>query len=323
MLAYVIRRLLVGVPLLLGISFVTFMCIQLAPGNYFDSLRLNPEISEDIIRQYEARYHLDQPPLVQYGYWLGHLVRGDLGYSFAFRAPVAAVVGSRVGNTLLLTLVSMVLTWLIAIPMGVYAALRYQRPVDRGLSFLAFIGMSVPTFFLALLLLAVASQVPGFPLGGMRSVRFEQLSAWGRLVDLARHLAIPSAVISISSWAGLQRLMRGNMLEVLRAPYIITARAKGLSEWRVIGVHALRNAINPMITLFGYELSALLSGAALTEIICSWPGLGSLMLTAVRQQDLFLVMGDMLIGGVLLLLGNLVADVLLAWSDPRIRYERA
>ncbi len=322
MISYIVRRLLVSLPLLLGISFITFLFIQAAPGNYFDVLRLNPEISAQIIAQYEQRYHLNEPILTQYGYWLGHLLQGDLGYSFAFRAPVAVVIGSRVWNTLVLTVAAMLLTWLVAIPLGIYAAVHHGRWPDRLLSFLAFVGMSVPTFFLALLLLAGASLVPGFPLGGMRSAQAESLSALGRAVDVGFHLLIPVVVISVGSWAGLQRLMRGNLLEVLRAQYIVTARAKGLSERRVLYVHALRNAINPMITIFGYELSSLLSGAALTEIICSWPGLGSLMLTAVRQQDLFLVMGSMLMGGVLLLGGNLVSDVLLAWSDPRIRYGR-
>ena len=322
MVRYALRRVLIAIPLLLGISFVTFAFIQAAPGNYFDTLRLNPEVSEATIRQYEATYHLDKPLLVQYGYWLSNLARGDLGYSFAFRSPVLRVIAGRVGNTLILTVLSMILTWLIAIPLGIYGALRQNHWQDRALSLFAFIGMSVPSFFLALLLLTVAAKTGWLPLGGMRSAAFRDLSAAGQWLDLAAHLVIPALVISIGSLAGLQRLMRGNVLEVLRAPYIVTARAKGLRESRILYVHALRNALNPMITLFGYELSSLLSGAALTEIICNWPGLGSLMLAAVRQQDLFLVMGSMLIGGVLLLAGNLVADFLLALSDPRIRYEK-
>lgn len=321
MISYLVRRLLIAVPLLLGISFLTFMFIQAAPGNYFDTLRMNPEISEETIRQYESSYHLDEPPLMQYGYWLRNLLHGDLGYSFAFRAPVARVIGSRLWSTMLLAVVTMLVTWLLAIPLGIYGAVRHQTVLDRTISFLAFIGMSVPTFFLALLALFIASKVPGIPLGGMRSVEFDSFSPLGRAWDVAQHLALPVTVLTIASLAGLQRLMRGNMLEVLRAPYITTARAKGLSEGRVIYLHALRNAINPMITIFGYELSSLLSGAALTEIICNWPGLGSLMLSAVRQQDVYLVMGDMLMGAMLLLAGNLVADILLAWSDPRIRYE--
>lgn len=321
MIAYILRRILMAIPLLLGISFVTFMFIHLAPGNYFDTLRMNPQISEDIIAQYEATYHLDRPAIVQYGYWLRNLLRGDLGYSFAFRSPVVNVIGSRLGNTLLLAFVAMLITWMVAIPLGIMGALRSQTLWDRLISFVAFMGLAVPNFFLALLLLYGTSVTGWLPTGGMRSVGLSDAAPWVQWWDVARHLVIPAVVISTAAWAGLQRIMRGNMLEVLRAPYITTARAKGLSEGRVIYRHALRNAINPMITIFGYELSALLSGAALTEIICNWPGLGSLMLAAVRQQDMFLVMGSMMMGGVLLLAGNLIADILLAWSDPRIRYD--
>lgn len=320
MLGYIFRRILVALPLLLGISFITFLFIHMAPGNYFDTLRMNPEVSEETIRLYESRYHLDKPVLMQYGFWLWHLVQGDLGYSFAFRSPVSSVILSRLGNTLILSLTAMAIAWLLAIPLGIFAAVKQGTSVDKGLSFLAFIGMSIPNFFFALLLLYLAAKTGWLPLGGMYSSGVEEMGFWEKHWDLAKHLAIPSIVIATASMAGLQRLMRSNLLEVLRAPYVTTARAKGLPEKRILSVHALRNAINPMITIFGYELSGLLSGAALTEIICSWPGLGSLMLAAVRQQDLFLVMGSMLIGGVMLLCGNLIADILLAAVDPRIRY---
>ncbi|HEX9780366.1 MAG TPA: ABC transporter permease [bacterium] len=322
MLQYVVRRVIVAIPLLLAMSFVTFMFIQAAPGDYFDLLRQNPQISEAVIDALRAQYRLDQPPLIQYGSWLWHLLQGDLGYSFAYKAPVAAVIAGRIGNTLILTGVAMILAWLMAIPLGIYGAFRHQTAADRALSFFAYVGMSIPNFFLALLLLYLASLTGWLPLGGMRSAGFAALSWPSKVGDLAAHLAIPALVISTASLAGLQRLMRGNTLEVLRAPFVVTARAKGLTERRVRYVHVLRNAINPMITIFGYELSSLLGGAALTEIICSWPGLGSLMLGAVRQQDLFLVMGSMLMGGIMLLGGNLIADLLLAWSDPRIRYGR-
>jgi peptide/nickel transport system permease protein len=172
-----------------------------------------------------------------------------------------------------------------------------------------------------MLLLYWASHTGALPLGGMRSANYEALTVWGKMGDLFAHLIIPTIVISIGSIAALQRIMRGNMLEVLRQQYILTARAKGLPENRIIYRHAVRNAINPLITLFGYELSGLLGGAAITEIICNWPGVGSLMLTAVRAKDIYLVMASMLMGGVLLLIGNLIADILLAWSDPRIRYD--
>lgn len=320
MTAYIVRRLLISIPLLLAMTFVAFMIIHMAPGNYFDTMRMNPQISEQTINAYESRYHLDKHPIIQYGFWLKNLTRGDLGYSFALMSPVATIIKKRLFNTLVLALSAMLFAWCIAIPLGIFCAVQQNKFSDRFFSALSFIGLSIPNFFFALLLLYLASLSGILPLGGMRSANYEELSHLARLWDLLKHLFIPTVVIGTSSLAGLQRIMRGNMLEVLRAQYITTARAKGLSEKRVIYVHALRNAVNPMITIFGYSLSGLLSGAALTEIIIGWPGLGTLMLQAVRSQDLFLVMGSMLMGGVMLIGGNLVADILLAWSDPRIQY---
>lgn len=319
---YIIRRLIVSLPLLLGISFLTFMLFHLAPGNYFDTLRLNPQISEETIKRYEEQFHLNEPPLVQYGYWLMNLCKGELGYSFVQQSPVSHIIASRLFNTLLLGVSAMLVSWLVALPIGVYCAVHQHSWSDRILSAFSFTGISFPTFFLALLLLYILGSTLGLlPLGGMTKPGHEALPAWERALDIAQHLFIPTIVLSFSTVAYLQRYMRGNLLEALRAQYVTTARAKGLSERRVIYLHSLRNAINPMITLFGYELSSLLSGAALTEIICAWPGLGSLMLTAVMSQDLFLVMGSMLMGAAMLIGGNLLADILLAVADPRIKYQ--
>ena len=320
MTTYIIRRIIISIPLLLAISFVAFMVFNLAPGNYFDTLKMNPQISEETIKQYEAQYHLDKPPIVQYLYWLKNIIRLDFGFSFVKKQPVTKVIKSRLINTLILSLAAMLFTWLVAVPIGIYCAVHQYSWGDKIFSSLSFLGMSIPNFFLALLLLFLVSIVGILPLGGMMSSNYEQLSTLGKIWDILKHLVLPTVVIGTGAMAGLQRLMRGNMLEVLRAHYITTARAKGLPESRVIYRHALKNAINPMITIFGYQLSGLLSGAALTEIICSWPGLGSVMLEAVRSQDLFLVMGSMLMGGILLIFGNLIADVLLAWVDPRIQY---
>ncbi|MFH1046071.1 MAG: ABC transporter permease, partial [Candidatus Omnitrophota bacterium] len=305
MTTYIIRRLLISIPLLLAISFVTFMFIHLAPGNYFDTLRMNPQISEETIMKYESRYHLDQPALIQYGYWLKNLLHRDLGYSFSMMSPVSDVIYKRLFNTFILSLAAMLFSWLVAIPLGIFCAVRQNRLSDRIFAGFSFIGLSIPNFFFAMLLLYGASRTGLLPLGGMRSANYSSLATFAKVLDILRHLIIPTLVIGLGSLAGLQRIMRGNMLEVLRAQYITTARAKGLAEHRVIYVHALRNAVNPMITIFGYSLSGLLSGAALTEIIIGWPGLGSVMLQAVRSQDIFLVMGSMLMGGVMLIGGNL------------------
>lgn len=321
MIKYIIRRVLVAIPLLLAMSLLTFLLMQLTPGNFFDSLKLNPQISPETIARYEQMYHLDQPVLEQYFHWVGNIFHLELGYSFFYNVPVATLLSSRLWNTFILSLASLILTWAVAIPLGIWAALNRNRFPDRLLSLFSFASLSVPSFFLAMLLLYAASQWGILPLGGMRSAIFDDLSPIGKMLDLGKHLIIPTLVISLGSIAGLQRIMRGNMLEVLRQQYILSARAKGLPENRVIYSHALRNAVNPLITLFGYELSGLLGGAALTEIICNWPGVGSMMLTAVRAKDVYLVMSSMLMGGILLLIGNLIADILLAWSDPRIRYD--
>lgn len=303
-------------------SLLTFYLMQITPGNFFDTLRMDPQISEETLARYEELYQLDKPLIQQYLHWLKNIVRLEFGYSFFYNVPVSKILSDRLFNTFILSFASMVLTWTVAIPLGILAAVNRNRFIDKILSMLSFVCLSIPSFFLAMLLLYFASRSGILPLGGMYSANFDDLSFFGKIFDLLKHLVIPTVVISLGSIASLQRIMRGNFLETLRQQYILTARAKGLPENRVIYVHALRNAINPLITLFGYELSSLLGGAALIEIICNWPGLGSLMLTAVRAKDVYLVMSSMLMGGVLLLLGNLIADILLAWSDPRIRYEK-
>lgn len=313
------------IPLLLVMSFVTFIFIRLAPGDVLAPYRMNPQVSEETIKEIEERFHFDEPALVQYFYWLRNSLRLDFGYSFSKRTSVAKVIGSHLLNTLYLAMFSILITWTVAVPIGIYCAVNQYKWGDKAFSFIAYIGMSVPSFFLALLLLFVVSTIGELPLigrlpiGGMKSVHYDDMSALGKFLDVLKHLIVPGMVLGTAAIASLQRIMRGNMLEELRARYVTTARAKGLPENRVVYVHALRNAINPLITIFGYEFSALLSGAALTEIITSWPGLGSVMLEAVRAQDLFLVMGNMMMGGVMLIGGNLLADVLLALSDPRIK----
>ena len=318
MLKTILRRLLVALPLLLVISFLSFALISLAPGDYFAQLKTNPQISEQTIERFRQEYNLDKPVYVQYLSWLGGIVQGDLGYSFVKKAPVIKIIGERIGPTLLLSVVSLLLIWLLALPLGIYAAVHFRKLGDKVLAFFSFLGLSLPNFFLALLLLYLASVSGILPTGGMVSVNFDQLSWWQQILDVSRHLILTAAVIALAGVAALQRLMRGNMLEVLGEQYIKTAQAKGLPKRRIVYGHAVRNAINPLITLFGFEFSNLLSGAALTEIITSWPGMGSMMLEAVGQQDLYLVMGGMIIGGSMLIVGNLLADILLIIADPRI-----
>lgn len=323
MLNFLIRRFAVVVLLLLAVTFATFLLIEVAPGDPLDRYRANPQISNELIDGIEERYGLDQPVVLQYVNWLRSLAQGDMGYSFFHDRSVAPLIWDRFKNTVFLMVFAVLLTWLLALPMGIYCAVNQFSWGDQVLSVLAFVGMSIPNFFFCFVLLYLASLTGDWPLSGMTSFNYDQLSIWGKAVDFGQHLLIPVVVIATAAMARLQRITRGNLLEVLRKQYVTMARARGLPEHRVIYVHALRNAINPLITLFGYQFTTLISGAALVEIIVSWPGMGSLMLQAVRSQDQFLVVGVVLASGVLLIAGNLIADLLLTVVDPRISFREA
>jgi len=319
---FIFKRIFVAIPMLLGIALLTFALMGGTPGSYLDSMRLDPQFSEETIAHYERMYGLDKAWWVQFLSWIKNIFRLEFGYSFHFNIPVSKIIAGRLFNTFILSLASFLITWSIAIPLGIWAALNRNRAIDRFIQFFSYISLSFPSFFLVMVFLFIASRLPGvLPLGGMVSPNFDDLNMIGKILDVLRHLIIPATALSIGSIAGLQRIMRGNMLEALGQKYVLTARAKGLPENKVIYHHALRNAVNPLITLLGYQFSSLLSGAALTEIICNWPGLGSLMLTAVRSKDVYLVMASMLMGGVLFIIGNLLADIALAKVDPRIRYD--
>ncbi len=321
MIKFIIKRILVAIPMLLGIAFLTFALMGGTPGSYLDTLRMDPQFSPETITHYQNLYGLDKPWYMQFLHWVRNIVRLEFGYSFHYHIPVAQIIGGRLLNTFLLSFATFILTWSVAIPLGIWAAVNRNKITDRIIQILSYTCLSLPSFFLAMIFLYFASQTHILPLGGMQSPQYDQLGFVGKTWDVFKHLLIPAMALSLSSIAALQRIMRGNMLEELGKKYILTARAKGLPENRVIYRHALRNAINPLITLLGYEFSSLLSGAALVEIICSWPGLGSLMLTAVRSKDVYLVMASMLMGGVLFIIGNLIADIALAKVDPRIRYD--
>lgn len=325
MKAFLLRRLLAMIPMLLGVSVIAFLLLSLSPGDPLAAQRGNPQVPDALIRRIEAQYGFDKSVPEQYVRWLSRVVRGDLGYSFKFKRPVADVIGERLMATLLLSLFSTLLTWLVAVPMGVWSALRRGEWPDKTISVISFVGMSLPSFFLALLLLYAASVIPPLPLfgripiGGIVSSGFDSMGPFERVFDVFKHLLVPGLVLTVGGIAGLQRIARGSTLETLSQPYVLAARARGLTERRVLWAHAFRNAANPLVTLLGFEFSALLSGAAFTEIITSWPGLGLVALEAVRSKDMFLVMATVLMGSLLLLVGNLLADILHAWNDPRVK----
>jgi peptide/nickel transport system permease protein len=320
---YVVKRLLQGILTLFLASALSFAIIQLAPGDYLDTLRQNPKISPETIEDYRKRFGLDQPAIVQYWRWLVQVVtRLDFGTSFVYSRSVSSLLWERIPATLLMAIASIIVTWAIAIPLGIIAAVNQNRVFDRFLQVISYAGQGFPSFITALLLLILAQYTsPLFPVGGMTSINNADLSPIGKILDIGWHLILPTIALSITSFAGLQRITRGEMLDVLRQDYIQTARAKGLPENRVIYVHALRNAVNPLVTLLGFEFASLLSGAFIAEFFFNWPGLGRLILSAVTAQDLYLVMASLMMGALMLIVGNLLADLLLKAVDPRIRLE--
>ncbi len=322
MRTYVLRRVLQVIPLLLGISLLTFMLLQLAPGDFLSTMAENPQISAETLDAMRHRFGLDRPWWVQYAMYLKNVfLHFDFGESFSRHEPVFHVLRQGLANTLLLAVSAAVVTWGLAIPLGVWAGMRQYSAIDKGLSLVAFLWLSVPEVLSGLLLLMMAARTGWFPIGGMRSLDYEDLDLLGRALDVGRHLVLPAFAVGLIPLASRMRQMRGNLLDVLRLDYVTTARAKGLSEHTVVFKHALRNALNPLITLFGFTLGSLVSGALVAEIIFAWPGLGRITLEALQTKDEYLVMGSVLMASMVLVLGNLIADLLLAVADPRIRYD--
>lgn len=315
---FIFKRLLQTIPLLVIVSLLSFFIIRLSPIDPLAELRLNPSISQETLDKEIKRLNLDKPIGVQYLSWAISFVRGDLGYTSAGE-KVSTKLKERIPNTLLLTLVVIFMTWSVGVPLGILSAVKKESAFDRILTVLSSIGMAIPSFFFAILMLIFAVKSGWFPVGGLTSYNFNDLTFWGKFVDITKHLILPAIVLFTISLSGLQRQMRANMLEVLDSDYVKFARAKGLSEGKVIFKHALRNAINPMITLLGFEFAGLLSGAALTEYVFQYPGLGRLILEAVMKSDINLVMASLMMGTIMLIMGNLIADILLMLTDPRLR----
>ena len=322
MTLYLAKRLLLMVPLLLGITLISFVVIHLAPGEPTDlQTDLNPKASAELRTRLRAEYHLDEPLLVQYGIWLGRMARLDFGDSFAQdHRPVAAKIAERLPVTVLVNLLAIGVVLLVAVPLGVFAALRHNSPFDRVTTLLVYLGFATPSFWLALLLMDhLGVRLGLFPVAGLRSFGYEYFPWWRQGFDVVHHLVLPVFVTAFGGLAGFSRYMRANMLEVVRQDYILTARAKGLSERVVIWRHALRNALLPVITILGLSVPGLIGGSVIFETIFAIPGMGKLFYDGVMMRDYPLIMGVLVIGAVLTLLGNLIADIGYALADPRIR----
>mgnify|MGYP001451889039 FL=1 len=322
MLHYLSKRLLLMVPLLLGITLISFVVIHLAPGEPTDlQTQLNPEASSELQDRLRVQYGLDQPLHVQYLSWLGRLLRLDFGESFALdNRPVLDKILERLPITILLNVLSIVLILAIAVPLGVLSAVRRNSLFDRVTTVLVFVGFAMPSFWLALLLMDWFGVRLGLvPISGIKSLGYEYLSLGGQLLDRVQHLVLPVFISAIGGLAGFSRYMRSNMLEVVRQDYILTARAKGLSERTVIYKHALRNALLPVITILGLSVPGLIGGSVIFETIFAIPGMGKLFYDGVMMRDYPLIMGVLVMGAVLTLVGNLLADLSYALADPRIR----
>lgn len=313
---YLLRRLLITFPILLGITVLCYLILSLTPGDPVTML-ISPTVTEADLEIKRRALGLDQPVYVRYVKWLGELLHGNLGYSISNRVPVSTRIGERVGPTLTLTLTALVASYVIAVPVGVVAATRRYTWIDYVATFLAFLGISLPTFFLGLAGIYVfALRVRWLPVGGT-----ETLGGGGGLLDLVHHLILPASVLAVAGAGALTRYVRSSLLEVMGQDYVRTARAKGLGERIVVRRHALRNALIPVITLAGLQIPALLAGAVITEQIFEWPGMGRLTIEAINQRDYPVLMGITLITSILVAAGNLLADLAYSAIDPRIRYD--
>jgi peptide/nickel transport system permease protein len=316
---YLGRRLIRAAFLLVGVSILCFLFTEMAPGNFFDEMRLNPQISPETISSLRARYGLDQPLVVRYGRWLRSALHADFGYSIAYNAPVAPLLWSRAKNTLLLATTGMLLTWLISIPLGVWAAARSGRMLDKGVRVASSLLVSIPEVVIAVALLAIVVRWRVLPVGGMTSMDNEGLSQWARLQEIASRMLLPTIILTLGESAIIVRHLRASVLEVLDTPFVQAARGLGIGRTRLLFRHVLPVAASPAISLLGFSLAGLLSGSLVVEVICGWPGLGPLILDATLSRDFYLVIGGIMLSALFMVGGNLVADIMLLACDPRIR----
>lgn len=315
---YVLRRCLRALLLLLAVSVLCFLFSAMVPGTFFDEMRENPQISPETIALLRSHYGLDQPFTVRYGRWIAAAGHGDFGYSIAYNAPVAPLLFQRMKNTLVLTTTTMLITWMLAVPLGVWSAAGRGRWLDRLIGTVTSFLVSVPEVVVAIAVLAWAVRTRALAVGGMTAVNSEELSLPARIHDVALHLMLPLIILVLSGLPVILRHVRASVLEVLDAPCIQAARGLGLSEHRVLFRHVLPLAANPAISLFGFSVAALLSASLMVEVITGWPGLGPLMLEGALARDVFLLTGAILLCAVFLVAGNFIADLLLLVCDPRI-----
>jgi peptide/nickel transport system permease protein len=327
MTTFIIRRLLMMIPILVGISVITFVIIQLPPGDFLTTYVAELTTSGESVDQAELealkrRFGLDEPLYMQYFKWAWNFVRGDFGHSFEWNRPVADLIGERLALTVTISTLTLLFTWAVSIPIGVYSAVRQYSWLDHVLTLVGFIGLATPNFLLALVLLWFSYAYLGMSVGGLFSPQFADAPwTFGKFVDLLTHVWIPVVIVGTGHTAKFIRIIRGNLLDELKKQYVVTARAKGLSETRLILKYPVRVAINPLVSTIGWTLPELVSGIAITAVVLNLPTTGPLLLKALMSQDMQLAGTFIMFLSLLTLIGTLISDILLAWVDPRIRFE--
>lgn len=318
---YLARRFAHAILLLVAISVFSFALLQWAPGNFFDSMRLNPRISSQTVSRMRSEYGVDRPFMVRYARWMGSVLKGEMGFSFAYGTSVGPLLWARARNTLLLTGSAALLAWLLAVPIGIWGAASKGTWEDRACGVAMSTLLTIPDLLLALILLLLAVRTGWFPTGGMVSIGAERSDFWSKAVDIARHLALPALALALATLPILVRHIRSAMIDALESPFIRAARGHGIPRTRLLLRYALPAASNPLISLFGFSIATMLSASMIIEVVLSWPGLGPLMVEAILARDVYVVIGVVMLSSVFLVAGNFVADVLLFMSDPRIRVE--
>ena len=327
MLAYLVRRLILAILTIWAISVLSFAIIQLPPGDYLTSYVAQMSASGGFVSEQEVdalrrEYGLDQPMWVQYLRWMKQVVRGRFGMALEWKRPVSEVIGDRLWLTMIVSLAAIVLTWALALPIGIYSAVRQYSPGDYVATLIGFIGLAVPSFMLALVLMYFGFTLFNLNIGGLFADEFVEAPwSWAKAWDLAKHLPLPAVILGLAGTAQLIRIMRANLLDELRKPYVVTARARGLSETRVILKYPVRVALNPFASTVGYLLPYVVSGSIIVSLVLSLPTVGPLLLRALVAQDMFLAGTIVLLLGVMTVVGTFLSDLLLMWIDPRIRLE--
>jgi len=324
---YILFRCLYLIPVLLVVSILSFVIIELPPGDFLTSRIMalqqqGEKVTEEQVEMLRQRYGLDKPVVQRYVKWVSGLATGDLGRSLLYNRPVTSVIGERLLLTVAVSVCSILLTWLIAIPVGIYSATRQYSVLDYSFTFVGFIGLATPPFLIALLLMVVVHSVFDFTITGLFSEQYlSEPWSFAKFIDMLKHVWVPALIIGAAGTAGLIRVLRGCLLDELRKQYVITARAKGLGERRLVFKYPVRLAINPLLSTVGWMLPGVISGEVIVAIVLNMPTTGPMLFEALKNQDMYLAGSFIMILSVLTVIGTLISDLLLAWSDPRIRYE--